>query len=191
MPIHKGDTFRKHPYNAGHLFVSQRLPELSFGLGSRLATRITFPSLADCDPDTNPPDKRELDVVYKVYTVSASNYPSRSFELGRREEVKRGVTDTPATRRLAKYFVQPYGGYNGSRDAYGGGKLTVQLSAGPVQELTLEGAGSGSGSLVRGAVGSEFDRDEGLIRYGEWLAEYEYEDAPGDDFRLKRGTGRA
>lgn len=188
MPIKSGHTFQKHTYDAGHLFVEKHLPELNVARGGRIAARFSAPSLANCDPNSTP---KKLDVVYRVYDISFSGNLSRTFELGKKEEVSRGVAGTKATRRLAKYFVQPYAGYNGSREVFGGTKFTMAVASGPVDKLSVEAAGSPSSSQVRAAGGGTFDREAGLIRYAEWITEYEYTDSPGDDFRLRGGTGRA
>jgi hypothetical protein len=186
MPIKKDDPFRKHPYDAGHLFIKQNLPDLVAPPGTRLAAQVTYPSLANCDPKT-----QQLDVVYRVYAISFSGYLIRTFEVGRKDEVSRGVIKTEATKRLARNFVQPYAGYNGSRNLFGGTKYTAVVGSGLVEKLTLDAAGSSSSAEVRANASGSKEWDKGAIRYAEWAGEYHFYDVPGDPFRLKRGTVRA
>lgn len=185
MPIKAGQTFRKQPYDDGFIFVDKKFPQLQVNLGTRLITNAAYPGLSDCDDQT-----KQLDVVYRVYSLAFSSYLTRTFEAGRKEEISRGVPETKATRRLARFFVQPFVAYNRSRSLSGGTKFSAQVPTSFVKTMAIDVSGSSSNSEVRASAAGSREREKGPIRFIEWDFEYFRSDVPSNDVELKRGTGR-
>jgi hypothetical protein len=184
MPIKANTLFTKQAYDDGFIFVNNKFDPIRRARGSRFAARAAYPELENCDGV-------QLDVVYRVYSFAFSNYLVRTFELGGKDEEARAVPETDATSRLARFFVQPYAGYNRSRSTFGGASLSVEMQNGFVKELSLRASGSSSSSDVGFNASGSRERDRGSIRYTEWSFEYEREDTQGGAIDLKRATGRA
>lgn len=184
MPIKEGQAFMKADFNRSFEILVKHFLELTVSRAERIRVRISRPGLANCDETT-----KSLDVVFHVYTFAFSHYLTRAFETGRKEEMKRSVVDTPATRRLADYFPQPFVGYNRSRAIFAGSKLSIRQGR-LLDNIALEGSGSSS-SAVALAEGSGFhDRGAGLIRHTEYLVRYFYSNLPGNGIKLRQGYGR-
>lgn len=184
MPVKAGKLFDLLVYSKGITFINDKFPDLEVIPRVRFATSINYPILRDCDSRT-----KTLDVVYRIYRVSHSGYLSRVFE-SERGELSRGVAQTPATKKLAKYFVRPFGGYNRSRDVYGGTRLSVRPPDSFVDELNFEASGSSSGAVAEAEATGSNDYDRGFIRHTEWRAEYSYSDVPTNAAELKQGAAR-
>jgi hypothetical protein len=192
MPLKEGKTFVKQNFDDGFIFVRKKFQELQTNPEARFTTRVAYPDIENCDTGKQGlTGKPELDVVYRVYTISFSNTLMRTFEVGAKEEVNRGVPDTTAPRRLARYFFQPYAGYNRSRGgALGGTKFTARVDSKLIKTLSLDAAGAGSGSEVRFDATGSREREQGPVRYVEWDFEYFHTDVPSDVVDLARATGR-
>jgi len=93
MPIKPGKAFLKADFNDSLLFVRSHFPELTVTRAERVKVRIAKPGLANCDEQA-----KSLDVVYHVYTFGFSYYLTRAFETGAKDEVKRSVVETSATK---------------------------------------------------------------------------------------------
>ena len=183
MPIKAGDPFTKQAYDDGFIFVNNRFDPLRGEDGARFAARAAYPDIENCDAG-------HLDVVYRVYSLSFSTYLIRTYELGGKQEVARAVPNTNATRRLARFFIQPYAGYNRSRSVFGGASLSTEIPSGLIKSLTLNASGSSSSSEVALDASGSRERERGLVRYTEWDFEYSRDDTQGGATDLKRATGR-
>ena len=184
MPIKPGKTFLKGDFNDSLLFVRSHFPELTVTRAERVKVRIAKPGLANCDEQA-----KSLDVVYHVYTLGFSYYLTRAFETGAKDEVKRSVVETSATKALANYFPSPFGGYNRSRSLFGGTKVSIKQPGGLLDNIILEGSGSSS-SAVGLAEGDGFrDYGTGLVRHLEYRFRYYYSNLPGGNIKLKGGSG--
>ncbi len=184
MPIKPGKAFLKADFNDSFLFVRGHFPELTVTRAERVKVRIAKPGLANCDEQA-----KSLDVVYHVYTLGFSYYLTRAFETGAKDEVKRSVVETAATKVLASYFPSPYGGYNRSRGLFGGTTVSIKQPGGLLNDIVLEGSGSSSSAVGR-AEGNGFrDYGSGLIRHLEYRFRYYYSNLPGGNIKLKEGSG--
>jgi hypothetical protein len=184
MPIRKGALFRKIDEDEGFIKVHQSFPELTVGPNERIAVRISRPTLQNCDPQA-----KTLDVVYRVYTLSFSYYLSRAFETGKKDEVKRSVVDTGATKRLADYFPQPQIGYNQSRNLFGGTRLTIRQPADLLDNFVLGLSASSRGLVANGQANGARDFQTGFIRHLEYQSRYAYSDTPTTATALREGMG--
>lgn len=184
MPIKAHDLFTTQAFDDGFIFVNNHFNPLQVVPKARFAARVSYPDIENCDGS-------QLDVVYRVYSLSLSNYLIRTFELGGEREVGRAVPETRATSRVAHYFVQPYVGYNRSRAVFGGASLSAQIPNRFIKSLDLKSSGSSSSSEVGLDASGSRERERGLIRYTEWNFEYFRDDTQGGALDLKRGTGRA
>jgi hypothetical protein len=184
MPIKKGAAFRKFDEDEGFIKVKESFPDLTVSPVDRIAVRVAKPTLQNCDEQA-----KTLDVVYRVYTIGFSNYLSRAFETGKKEEIKRSVVDTHATEVLANYFPQPFAGYNRTRKLFGGTKLSIKQPSGPLQKISLEASGSSNGSEEKAEATGERDFSTGLIRHLEYQFRYLHSDLPTTSTRLKEGSG--
>lgn len=186
MPIKKGSVFRKADADAGFLKVVESFPELRVSRIDRVAIRIARPTLENCNAQT-----KTLDVVYRVYTLGFSYYLSRAFETGRKEEVKRSVVETSATRLLSTYFPQPYVGYNQSRGFFGGSKVTIKQPGGILERVLMEASGSSSSAEAKLEATGERELDTGFIRHLEYQLGYRYSNIPSTTTKLTEGLGLA
>ena len=184
MPIREHDRFTKQAFDDGFIFVNNNFNPLQVVRGARFAARVAYPDIDDCD-------ESQLDVVYRVYSLSLSNYLVRNFELGGKQEESRAVPETRATSRLSHLFVQPNVGYNRSRAVFGGADLSAQLPNRFIENLSLKSSGSTSSSEVGLDASGARERERGLIRYTEWNFEYLRDDTQGGALDIKRATGRA
>ncbi|HKP38959.1 MAG TPA: hypothetical protein VJT71_19025 [Pyrinomonadaceae bacterium] len=184
MPIRKGAAFRKQDEDEGFLRVKEKFPELTVSKTDRIAFRLARPTLENCDKQS-----ATLDVVYRVYTFSFSNYLSRVFEKGNQDEVKRSVVETDATERLANYFPQPLVGFNRTRNPYGGTKLTINQPDGLLDKISLKAIGSSrSDEEAVEAVGAK-DLKTGFIRRVDYAFGYQHSAVPATSTKLKEGSG--
>lgn len=183
MPIKKHDLFTKQAFDDGFIFVNNNFNPLQVVRRARFAARVAYPDIENCDDG-------QLDVVYKVYSLSLSNYLVRTFELGRKQEQSRAVPETRATRRLARFFIQPYAGYNRSRALLGGANLSAEMPTDFIESLSLKSSGSSSSSEVSFNANGSRERERGPIRYTEWDFGYLRDDTQGGATDLKRATGR-
>lgn len=186
MPIKKGTPFLKVQYDAGHNFVARKLQELSAPVNARFSGRVVWLSLANCDTTSH-----ELDVVYRAYSVSFSSTFIRTFEIGGKDEVSRGVVKTGATQRLRHAFIQPYGSYNRSRAIVGGAKFSATTPVGFIETLALDASGSSSSSEVNFEAGGTSEREKGILRFKEWMFGYTHYSVPGHGLEIKRGSVNA
>ena len=184
MPIKKGDAFHKDAFNRSFEVLVRQFPELTVSRFDRIRVRISKPGLADCDSTS-----RSLTVVYHVYTFGFSEYLTRAFETGRKDELKRSVVDTPATKTLADLLPQPFAGYNRSRAIFAGGSISPKLPDKYFDTLSFEGSGSSSSAVARAEGSGAVDRGSGLIRHSDYQFRYFYSNLPGDSIRLKQGYG--
>jgi hypothetical protein len=184
MPIKKGNLFRKADSDAGFLRVKEKFPELTVNNVARVAVRIAKPNLEKCDARA-----KTLDVVYHIYSIGVPYYLSRAFETGHKEEVKRSVVDTLATKILANYFPQPFVGYDRSRNPYVGTKLTINQPRGPLDTISLSGSGSSRSSEGAAEAAGSKDFDAGFIRHLEYQFKYLHTDIPSVSTSLKEGLG--
>jgi len=184
MPIKAKDPFQKQPYDDGFLFIKERFDQLQTNTSARMTVGLAFPSLANCDDKT-----KQLDVVYRVYSISLSGSLTRQFEVGRKDEFARGVIETKSTRSLARFFVQPFVNYNRSRSVFGGTKFTATIPNAALKTISIDASGSSSSSEVRATVGGSRERERGVFRREEWAADYFRSDVPSNDVALARGTG--
>jgi len=184
MPIKKGALFRKIDEDEGFIKVKQSFPELAVGPMDRIAVRLAKPTLQNCDTQA-----KTLDVVYRVYTLSFSYYLSRAFETGKKDEVKRSVLETGATRLLANYFPQPLFGYNRSRNLFGGSRLTIQQPADLLDKIVLDVSGSSRSSAAKAEAIGERDFQNGFIRHLDYQLLYSHSDMPSTSTALKEGLG--
>jgi hypothetical protein len=183
MPIKKHERFTKQAFDDGFIFVNNNFNPLQVVRRARFAARVAYPDIENCDGG-------QLDVVYRVYSLSLSNYLVRTFELGGKQEQSRAVPATRATRRLARFFVQPYAGYNRSRAVFGGANLFAEMPADFIESLTLKSSGSASSSEISFNANGSRERERGPIRYTEWDFEYLRDDTQGGAIDLRRATGR-
>ena len=196
LPISEGARFKKEDYQSGFLELSRRFPELRVSRNSRLAIRLERPSLELCDSAS-----RTLDVVYHVYTLGFAPYLSRVFER-KNDELSRSVIETPGTRRLARYFLQPFIGYDPSRRFYGGGSLSIGTSGRGRQgrqgrpdapygnlldRINVSGFGSSASAQIRLDASGARDFASGSIAHSEWDLRYLYSNEPGRSFEINQG----
>ncbi len=184
MPIKAHDSFTTQAFDDGFIFVNNNFNPLQAVPKARFAARLAYPFIENCDSS-------QLDVVYRVYSLSLSNHLIRTFELGGKQEVSRAVPETRATRRLAQFFVQPNVGYNRSRAVFGGASLSAQIPNGFIKNVSLKSSGSSSSSEVSLDASGSRERERGFIRYTEWDFEYFRDDTEEGALDLKRATGRA
>lgn len=184
MPIKAGDSFVKADFDNSFQFIRSRFPELAVTRAQRVRVRIAKPGLENCDAQA-----KALDVVYHVYTLGFPYYASRAFETGVKDEVSRSVVETSATRALNHYFPTPYGGYDRSRKVFGGSSVSIKQPGGFLDTIELEGSGSTSSALGRAEGLGSRDYGTGLIRHIEYRFRYYYSDMPGQDIKLKQGSG--
>ena len=187
LPITRGERFRKEDYQSGFLELSRRFPELRVSPSSRLAVRIERPSLERCDSAS-----RTLDVVYHAYTLGFAPYLSRVFER-KNDELSRSVIETPGTRRLARFFFQPFIGYESARRIYGGSSLSItpgrsgNLSGNLLDRINLSGFGSVTSAQIRLDAGGARDFASGSIAHTEWDLRYLYSREPARSFEINQG----
>jgi len=186
MPIKANDDFRKQAFDDGFVFVNNKFPPLQVRPGTRFASRAAYPDIENCNATT-----KHLDIVYRVYSLSFSNYLTRTFEFRRKEEASRGVPETTATKRLSQFMVRPYAGYNRSRGVFGGTSFSAQVPTQFIKNVTLNSSGSSSSSEISFNASGSRERERGPVRYTEWDFEYFRTDVPSGAVDLKRATGRA
>ena len=184
MPIKAHHFFTTKAFDDGFIFVNNNFNPLQAVPKARFAARLAYPFIENCDGS-------QLDVVYRVYSLSLSNYLIRNFELGGKREVSRAVPETQTTSRLAHFYVQPNVGYNRSRAVFGGASLLAQIPSRFINNVSLESSGSTSSSEVGLDASGSRERERGLIRYTEWNFEYFRDDIQEGALDLKRATGRA
>lgn len=182
MPLKKGEVFRKTAADAALLDVTNNFPELRVSSANRLAFRIVRPNLENCNAQT-----KTLDVVYRAYTVGFPSYLTRSFERNPQKESPRSVVETPTTRRLSNYLIQPYLGYNRSRRMFGGTKLNIDRPMKLIDKISLDAAGSSSSLTARAEALGSRDYEQGSISHMEWRLGYHYSDVPSNSAHLKEG----
>lgn len=183
LAIQKGGVFHKTAFNDSFIQVNNALPELQVSSLNRVAVRVARPSIANCDDQA-----KKLDVVYRVYSFGISYYLLRAFEGGGTEGINRSVADTPATRRLANYFPQPYLGYNRTRRGFGGTKLSINQPGDLLDKISLDVFGSSTSAEVRAKASGSKDSDTGPLRHSEWRLGYAYADVPSKAVNLKEGV---
>ena len=184
MPVRAGKVFVKADFNNSFEFVRRHFPELTVSRSQRVRIRIAKPGLENCDAQA-----KSLDVVYHVYTLGFSYYLTRAFETGGKDEVNRSVIETSATRTLAHYFPVPYGGYNRSRNIFGGSSVSIKQPGGILEKIDLEGSGSSSSAVGRAEGSGTQDYGTGFIRHLEYQFRYYYSNLPGQNITLKQGLG--
>lgn len=183
MPIKKGSAFRKRDQDEGFLRVKEKFPELTVSKTNRIAFRLARPTLENCD-------KRNatVDVVYRVYTFSFSNYLSRVFDKAQ-EEVERSVVQTDATETLANYFPQPLVGFNRTRNVYAGTKLTINQPQGLLDKISLQGIGSSRSDEERATAIGAKEMKTGFIQRVEYVLGYQRSAVPARSTKLTEAAG--
>jgi hypothetical protein len=183
MPLKKDQRFSRDDFYAGFTFLNSNFPALQVNPFNRVAVRLAGPSLADCDEG-----KRTLIAVYRVYHLGIPDLLTSSFERRAEELAARSVVETPATKRLANYFPQPFMGYNRSRDLFGGAKLTINQPGDIFDKITLNASGSASSLVARAEMHGSRNFMKGALRHAEWRVGHRYSDTPSDAMRLKESA---
>ncbi len=184
LPLKKGQPFKLAGFNDSFIRINGRFPELSVSPFTRLAFRVAKPSLENCDEHSNP---KTVDVVYHVYSFGFPYYATRVVEQSGKNEVGRSVIETSATQRLANFFPQPFLDYNRSRGVLGGTKLTINQPGDLLNNISLEGAGSASSTLLKATANGSRDFATGTLRHADWRLGYLYSDVPSNALKLKEG----
>jgi len=183
IPLKKGQRFSRDDFYAGFIFLSRKFPALQVNPFNRVAVRLAGPILTDCDDV-----KRTLIAVYGVYNLGIPDLLTSSFERRDEELAARSVVETPATKRLANFFPQPFIGYNRSRDLFGGTKLTINQPGGIFDKITLNASGSASSLVARAEMHGSRNFMKGAVRHAEWRVGHRYSDTPSDAIRLKESA---
>lgn len=184
MPIKKGMRFRKQDEDEGFIRVKEKFPELTVSKSSPIAFRLARPTLENCDQS-----EAKLDVVYRVYTFSFSNFLSPLLDAGNRDDVKRSVVDTHATEALENYFPQPLVGFNRSRNPYAGTTLTINQPAGLLEKLSLDAIASNKSDEERVRAAGSRERPGGLVRRFDYIFGYHHSNVPALLTNLKDAVG--
>jgi hypothetical protein len=153
--------------------------------GSRnVRVQLASYGLENCNAAT-----MELDVVYKFYLFEPSYYFSRTFELGRTEDVAGDRPPKESENVIKTVEVESLAGYDSSRHFFGGGRVGLNLQNPIISNIDLEMSGSFNSHDVKVGLRGSTSSDTDPVRYQSWQVSYRNRTFPADKLKLAENFG--
>jgi hypothetical protein len=182
LQLQPNGIFSPESYSQGVERISERLR--ASGAEDELLFKVVVVvgDFKNCDEGP----ARRLDVVYRVVSIGYSTYFSHTFEV-KSEEVERPAVSGATNSTARRLLIQPFAGYNRTRQGYGGGKVLVRTPGGVFDSLRLVASGSSTSSDAELELIGARTLGKSLLNHLEYSLGYRYRDEPADGLRLREG----
>lgn len=184
MPVKKDQVFNESDLSTAKSFLFKNFPTLNAD-NSPVAVRISAVALKNCDDN-----EKKLDIVFLVLVFRPSYYFSRTFELGKKDELKRSTVETKTTKFLQKVTLQPFIAYDRTRNFYGGANIKTELPSNSLfNAAEFDVGGSDSTQVAKAELNGSRDYWKGFLRHQEWRLNYKFSSIPANRAKLQRSIG--
>jgi hypothetical protein len=156
---------------------------------------LAYSKIKNCDNAA-----RTLEAHYYIYLPNiidqvvpfistGSNLGEKMGIAEKKEGAKRGAVSTALTRFLAFTNPRPFFGYNGARDSYAGGGLTLPVGNPLINKIQLSGSGSQQSRTANFFLKGSRRTNLKFPEEAEWSGGYSYSEIPSTINNLKNSNG--